>query len=378
MSGGVYGALPQAPVQLAQVDGRDSFGPRGGALGRLSNVTLLLEPGLEAFVGRPEDGTAALCEILAGRRRPKGGAVAISGRDPACSPAVRRRLGVLLPVADLPPGGTVAQVVSWAERVRGVVLEAPLEAIGIATLGARRVDSLTPQEARAVELAVALALPEPLALVLYEPLSAVGPVDVAATRRLLAAHVERGCCVVLATSAPRDVEALVEVERGRVHLLERGRLTAGATGLRWPPPQQGELSVWVDAGAEELHAFVAALGQDEELVGVGWRAEPGEPASVTVRGRDVAAVARAVAQATRQARVKVLAVDHKPLARADLSQLAATQRLEAARALAPVISPLADAQEPQGAQPHTGGATRVEPGPADLRAGPATEPGRDP
>jgi hypothetical protein len=297
--------------------------------------------------------------------------VTIAGRDPARSPALRRRLGLLLPGADLPPAPTVEDALGWMQSAHGVALAGALAALGIATLGPRRVASLGAEEARAVELAVALALPDPLALVLYEPFAGVGPADVVRARQRLTERVEEGCCVVLATSAPADLDDLVEVGRGWVHPLGQGRLLAGSAGLRWPPPQRGELTVWIEADAAELSAYVAALGREPGVVGVAWRAEPEQPASVTVKAEDAIAAAHAIAAATRQGQVRVIAVDRQPPDRIGLQEAAASQSRQKARATAPAASPLA-----QGGVGATAAAPPVFPG-YDGTAGPEVEPTAD-
>src|SRR5690606_12377938 len=91
-----------AIVQLSRVHARDR-----AAGTALYEVTSMLEPGVHAFVGTAADGSALLCDVMAGRIRPRIGAVTIAGRDPAVSPALRRRIGALLAEPALPPLGTV-------------------------------------------------------------------------------------------------------------------------------------------------------------------------------------------------------------------------------------------------------------------------------
>jgi ABC-2 type transport system ATP-binding protein len=280
-------------LQLAAVHGRDSRGPAGRAVGALRGVSVTLEHGIHAFVGRPADGTLALIELVAGRRRPSVGVVTVRGREPGSHAGTRRKVGALLDTAELLPARTVAELVAQIGALHGADLSGCLEAFGASALAARAPASLDRDEARSVELAVALSLQELLVLALYEPFTRTR-LDADAVCGGVVAAAERGGCVVVATSTPADLRALGGVP-GSVHLLERGRLWGRDGAIGWPPRPGRALRIWLEP--EHVRALGAALSGRSELAAVSWEAAADRPlASILVSGGDADEVALAVAE----------------------------------------------------------------------------------
>ena len=234
-------AAPQAPsvVQLSRVHGRDSFGAGGRARGRLYDVSLRLEAGIHAVIGRPRDGTTALCELVAGRARPRSGRVLVAGREPWKSPALRRRMGAYLARPTLADGGRVGAALAVVEALRGGNVAPLLRDLGLSSLLDRRVASLHQHEARALELVIALAVTQPLAIVLDEPLDATELVPSEALLERLASLAAQGAAVIITSSVPSDVQGLAD----HVHLVDRGRLVASDGALGWPGSQERELTI---------------------------------------------------------------------------------------------------------------------------------------
>lgn len=293
-----------APLSLARLYGRDAQGVAGRALGRVHGVTLLVHPGVHAFLGTPADGTAALCEMLCGRRRPRAGAVLLHGREPWRSPRARAHIGALLGQPDLPPVRKVEQVIA----MHGLTVAA-LHDFGAGALAGRTLRSLELAEARAVELSLALALADPQALVLYEPFTECGPIDRALVRARLAARAAAGVCVVLAVSARSDVEGLAEI----VHVLDAGRLVSSTRG--WGADRR-ELCIWLTERSA-ARRFAAALGERPELSAVRLRQLAEGPTLVAVEGADLAAASLAVAEVVAAQGVAVSAMRTAPAAIVD-------------------------------------------------------------
>jgi ABC-2 type transport system ATP-binding protein len=209
-----------APVQLARLHGADARGMHGRPLGRLHGITLLLRPAVHAFWGHAEDGSVALAELLAGRRKPRAGAVLMLGREPSRSAAIRARIGSLLDQPDLPPCTTVGRAVDWVGRLRANrTATDPLEPWGLSSWRPRPLASLRRDEARAIELALALATPDPVALILYEPFRDVAAIDHGVLRRALSELAADGCTVVLISDALHPMDEVAN----HLHRLERGR-----------------------------------------------------------------------------------------------------------------------------------------------------------
>jgi ABC-type thiamine transport system ATPase subunit len=261
-----------APIQLSRVHARDRSAP-----GVLHEVTCMLEAGLHLFVGAPVDGSALICDVVAGRIRPRIGAVSVAGRDPATSPKARRHIGALLREPALPALGTVEETARWLG-----VGEAALSSVGARALADRSVRSLAVHEIRAVELAFALACREPTAVVLFEPFLA--PVDVEAVRSRIA-DLSATCPVLVATTQIAEIEGMAPT----VHVLDGGRLLREDIG--WPRASIPEIIVWL-AGSDAARRLAGRLALDPVVTSVSWQDD-----RVRLSASSLAAAGRAVAQA---------------------------------------------------------------------------------
>jgi ABC-type multidrug transport system ATPase subunit len=136
--------------------------------------------GLTLVLGAQPDGAPELVRTAAGLA-PSGRAdVLLGGLELRANPALRRRVGVLLPEEELPAG------VATVERAIALVLELRrddrraadlLGEYGLLPLAPRRPNELAPGERRALALALALSVRDALACILYEPGVNVGPFD---------------------------------------------------------------------------------------------------------------------------------------------------------------------------------------------------------
>ncbi len=293
-----------AGLLVRDVMARDGAGPRGASRGALAGFSLELRAGAVAVLGAPEDGTFALVEVLSGERRPARGSVLVAGADPARSPEVRRRIGCLGHAPALPAATTVAGSVAAALRARGSTAT-PREVLaraGAAGLADRSPLDLSRAEQRGAELALALAVDRPLLIVLFEPFTDVAG---AATDRVLAEIARLGdvAPVVVLTSSPADAKRLpsaLHLTRGRL-----ARATGGAhEGLGTPIASQ--LCVWVESGARELAAVLAAQPSVASLI---LSADaPGDLAVVRLGGTDARSLALALADAVVETGAKVSVV----------------------------------------------------------------------
>jgi len=259
----------------------------------------------------PKDGLMAMLEVVSGRSRPRSGTVRVAGADPARSPRLRARLGVLGVRPVLPEAATAGTVAAWAAQAAHHGRTDALELLGLERLTQRPVRSLGLAEARAVELGIALSIPEPYALVLYEPLVDLAAGSPASLREALRARATNGACVLVATSSVADAALLGD----EVHVLRQGRMlgslpliAASGSGVR-------ELALWVDPVAGGgARALGSALGARRELAGVGWQAgaTPGAPELVAVRTFELDRAALAVAEECTRLGVAVLSLDSTP------------------------------------------------------------------
>lgn len=327
-SDGPPGSAPSPPVLVLQnVHARDAAGPRGRARGAVTDLSLSLGPGIHAILGAPEDGTLALVDVVTGARPPLRGKVSVGGHDPATTPSIRARLGTLAALPQLPPASSVGASIRLALRARGEVghrFDAVLDPLGLSALHARRVRSLSFAEARAVDLALALTTPAPLAIALHEPLSEVAMVNLHLIQRRLRELASARTCVLVTTSSPADALALAD----RVHVLHRGFLVreVSGEGRGLGPGGVVELTAWIAAppagadrslaaGREAARVLAAALSRAPNVRGVSWEeAQPGAGLAarfaslVRVRGDTAEACADALIDAAAETGVAIEAI----------------------------------------------------------------------
>ncbi len=353
---GVPPATRATPVvELARVHARDAAGPLGRSRGALTGASIALGPGVHAFLGTPEDGTLALADLVTGARAPLRGRVTVAGRDPARTPYLRARIGVLPAEPRLLAARTVRDAVRLALRARGETgdrFDAILDPLGLSHLQARVPRSLAFAEQRAVELALAVSTPAPMLLALHEPLADVAMPRLDLLPLRLREAAAAGACVLLTTSSPADARALAD----HVVLLHKGviaREARGGAGLVLG--DDVTLRVWIEpraAGASPgsgARALVAALALRPEVRAVSWRETAGEPSVVEVRGDHAEACALAVIESALATGVEIEALIEEAPALGDVR--VATEALwEAMRSRpAPPPAPVAARPSPPAA-----------------------------
>jgi molybdate transport system ATP-binding protein len=199
-------------------------------------VTLAVDEGETlAVLGPNGAGKTTLLRAISGLCPLEAGGIALDGQvldDPAAGVWVApetRSIGVVFQDLLLFPTADVADNVAFGLRAAGLSRRAAraraddwLERLGLGGRGSDRVGDLSGGEAQRVALARALA-PEPRALLLDEPLSALDA-DVRATvRRDLRDHLRHHDGPrILVTHDPLDAAVLAD----RVVVLEHGAITA--------------------------------------------------------------------------------------------------------------------------------------------------------
>ncbi|MGK3981804.1 ABC transporter ATP-binding protein [Sorangium sp. So ce136] len=316
--------IPGASIVVIEgVRARDSAGEAGRPRGSLVGATAALGPGVHAVLGAPEDGTLALAELLAGRAAPLAGRVLVAGREPFRSAAARARIGVLAAAPELPDGASVASSMSVALRARGAPSSgaaALLEPLGVAPLLGRRKASLSFAEARAVELSLALGVPQPLLICLVEPFADVAVPSPEPVRERLRALAAGGACVVLITSSTADARALAD----RIHVLDRGVIArtepgdgdrlAGAPSAAAPGAARPEVELHVllherAPDAPGARALAAALASAPAVRACAWEQGPLDASStLRIRAADREAAALAILDAAAREDVTLAAI----------------------------------------------------------------------
>ena len=170
--------------------------------GALTAASLSASAGLHVVLAAPADGAAELASVIGGLVVPRRGSVRVGGADPARSPETRARIGLVL--LDEPAffARTTVEAVRQVLELRGQKQDpgALLSDHGLGSVAHIRPARLDRRMRRRVAWALALAIKEPLALVVHEPLS-LGSEGIA---RELSQRAEAGVTVVALTASPRD------------------------------------------------------------------------------------------------------------------------------------------------------------------------------
>ncbi|MGE0009003.1 MAG: ABC transporter ATP-binding protein [Parvibaculaceae bacterium] len=158
----------------------DGVSKRFGSRTVADGLTLDIESGeFFTFLGSSGSGKSTTLRMIAGLEMPDSGSIFINGRDVSLVPPWRRNVGMVFQQYAVFPHMSVHDNVAYGLKVRGLAagdrnekVRALLEMVGLGGYGQRRVASLSGGEQQRVALARALA-PEPLILLLDEPLSAL-------------------------------------------------------------------------------------------------------------------------------------------------------------------------------------------------------------
>ncbi len=284
-------------IRFERVHAMDDAGQKGRPRGMLQGFSLALGAGVHAIVGTPEDGTIALLDALAGARVPLRGSVWVAGKEPAKNPSVRARIGSLGALTQICEANTLEMSMNLMMRARGETSPSPaavLAPLGLGALAPRRPRTLSYAETRAIELALALTTPAPLAVALYEPLVDVAVQQIGAVRDRIAEIGASGACVLVITSSVADAESLAN----RVYFIQRGQLafeTSGHQGLPIPEAMgaPAEMIVWIrnpikntPEPEQGVRALAAALSNRPEVRSISWEEIQGlSPGSSTLRLR---------------------------------------------------------------------------------------------
>lgn len=274
----------------------------------LTEVSLEHRRGILAIVGAEKDGTSLLLDVLDATTTPRSGRVSVLGGSPD---AVRARVARVTADAPLPESLRVDELCDLASDLRGearLPARERLDRLGLGLLARRWVRSLTVEERRAVSLAIALSSKVEVILV-EEPLAMLDPV---APRLVVDALRVRAsdACIVATTASVRDA----------MHVTDRlGILTNGVYSPLDSDPARLELGpdavrvvrfvISAVQGASSVPALMSALSAAPLVTRVDATLVRGDgetaAVAVTVSGRDLLGVAKAITRAIASARVDV-------------------------------------------------------------------------
>ena len=205
----------------------------------LQSVSLSAEAGaVTGLIGPNGAGKTTLFNVITGLQAPTGGAVRLDGRDiTSLAPFKRARAGLartfqrleLFTLLSVRANVRVAADIHRSHTRDSSldpdrVADEILERLGLAELGATRVDQLPTGQARLVEIGRALAT-RPQVLLLDEPASGQDEAETNTLAGLLAELAAEGMAVLL---VEHDVQLVMRACQ-RVHVLDFGQILAVGT-----------------------------------------------------------------------------------------------------------------------------------------------------
>jgi ABC-type multidrug transport system ATPase subunit len=269
--------------------------------GALAGASLSAPAGLNVVLAAPSDGAADLAAVIGGLVVPRRGVVRVGGVDPARSPEARARIGLVLSSEPAFLARSTAEAVRQVLELRGQRQDpgAMLSDHGLGSIANVPPARLDVRMRRRVAWALALSIPEPLALVIHEPLS----LGVEGVAREMSLRAEAGTIVVAMTSSPRDASEL----GGSLVLLDRGRF------VRRPgTPLSGELAPGARATlrvrTSAARALAHALVVDPDVESLDWD-EAQRSGELRVRGPELERISLAVLRNARAVNAPLISVE---------------------------------------------------------------------
>lgn len=207
----------------------DAFTKHYGHLCAVDALAFDVEAGeVVALLGPNGSGKTTALKAAAGLIRPTAGRVLLGpDREPAESPAARRRLSFLPQKVSFPDSLSGREVLEFYRRLRGVPEARVAEALRFGSLngaGSRAVGTYSGGMVQRLGLAVAM-LPDAPILLLDEPTAALDPDGLCAFYGVVERHRGEGRTVFFTSHQLGDVERLAD----RFAVLVEGRLAAVLT-----------------------------------------------------------------------------------------------------------------------------------------------------
>jgi ABC-2 type transport system ATP-binding protein len=264
----------------------------------LAGVTLNWGQGVHSVIGTQRDGGPLLLALLGGAARPRAGRLRVLEGLPTQA-SIRKQVARLSLDTALPEALRVGEALAMAAAIRG---EPPrsaadrLSVLALEGLETRLLRSISRAEARSVALVEALTSSQVRVLLVEEPL--VG-MDTRATGRIpqaLRARAQAGCAVIVATASLRDAGELADDHV----FLHRGSVvgvTSSLEALAGFSNEGARLRV-VTRDLASARALVAAVARENDIDAV-----EHDGISVSIRGRDILALARAAGRAATSAQI---------------------------------------------------------------------------
>jgi ABC-2 type transport system ATP-binding protein len=270
----------------------------------VSEVSLVVEPGVTALLGPNGAGKTTLLRTIAGLIAPSQGRVTVFGQPVRRNPGLYRRIGYLPEHESVYEFLTGRQFVELNARLQGIedVEDGVQRAVATVDLvGAqdRRLGEYSRGMRQRMRLAAILVHDPPL-LMLDEPLSGTDPAQRLHLRNVIRRLGDEGRTILVSSHILEEVDDLAD----RIHLLVSGKLAASGDyhAIR---QQLNDRPFYVGIDSTSPRVLAAGLLEVEAVESV----EVDQYGRLRVRSRDVRSLQRALPTIAQKLNVRLTRVE---------------------------------------------------------------------
>ena len=270
----------------------------------VSDVSLVVAPGVTALLGPNGAGKTTLLRAIGGLTQPSQGSVTVFGEPVRQNPGLYRRIGYMPEHESVYDFLTGRQFVELGARLQGVedvagAVSRAIETVDLVAAQHRRLKGYSRGMRQRMRLAATLVHDPPL-LVLDEPLSGTDP-----AQRLHLSDVIRGLgaegrTILVSSHILEEVDELAD----RIHLMVSGKLAASGD-YRAIRQQLNDRPFVVRIDCDDVRGLAAGLVRVAAVESVEVAADGG----LRVRSTDVASLQRALPATARELGIRLTRVE---------------------------------------------------------------------
>jgi ABC-2 type transport system ATP-binding protein len=270
----------------------------------VSDVSLVVEPGVTALLGPNGAGKTTLLRAIGGLTQPSQGRVTVFGETVRRNPGVYRRIGYMPEhesVYDFLTGRGFVELAARLQKVEdldGAVRRA-IETVDLVEHQNRRLGGYSRGMRQRMRLAAILVHDPPL-LVLDEPLSGTDPAQRLHLRDVIRALAAEGRTILVSSHILEEVGELAD----RIHLMVSGKLAASGD-YRAIRQKLDDRPIHVRVDCADPRALAAGLVGLEAVESV----EIAGTVGLRVMSRDVSSLQRSLPAVARELGVRLTRVE---------------------------------------------------------------------
>jgi ABC-2 type transport system ATP-binding protein len=270
----------------------------------VSDVSLVVEPGVTALLGPNGAGKTTLLRTIAGLIAPSQGTVRIFGERVRGNPGIYRRIGYMTEHESVYDFLTGRGFVELNARLQGVTdvaqaVDRAIETVDLVDAQHRRLKQYSRGMRQRMRLAATLVHDPPL-LLLDEPLSGTDPAQRLHLQEVIRRAGAEGRTIVVSSHILEEVDQFAD----RIHLMVSGKLAASGD-YRAIRQQLNDRPFLVRIDSSDARALGAGLLAVEAVESV----EVDRGGHLRVRSADVAALQRALPAVAARLDVRLLRVE---------------------------------------------------------------------